>query len=325
MSLSDNAAHADDQELARYLLGLLPEKETERLDEASVVDDEFAARLRTVENDLVDAYVADTLPPDLRMRFESSYLSSPRRQARVKFADNFLRAVDRAAASAEARHEKHLPLATLRAGAAPLAFPSPTRHRFALPAKWLAVAALFVIAFGAVVFQTLRLRAGLGVAQEARVSLDQRTRDLERQLADQRADNAEMARELERAREASPAPPLRPGQDAPTVALVLLPQARAIGPVPTFSISPSADRVAFELRLESNEFTRYWTALKDPASNQIVWRSEATAPVRTEPSPVVDISVPARVLKSQHYSLALMGGSPTGDVVGSYTFQIVRR
>ena len=46
----------DDRHLASYLLGLLPEEEAERLDEASVVDDELASRLCGVEDDLVDAY-----------------------------------------------------------------------------------------------------------------------------------------------------------------------------------------------------------------------------------------------------------------------------
>ena len=57
-----------EQQLVRYLLGLLPEEEAERLDEQSVVADEFAARLQCVENDLVDAYVSGTLEGDIRER-----------------------------------------------------------------------------------------------------------------------------------------------------------------------------------------------------------------------------------------------------------------
>jgi hypothetical protein len=53
-----------DRQLVRYLLGLLPEKDTERFDEECVVDDDVAERLRVVEDDLVDAEplpVADDL------------------------------------------------------------------------------------------------------------------------------------------------------------------------------------------------------------------------------------------------------------------------
>ena len=87
-----------DQQLVRYLLGLLPEEEAERLDEQSIVVDEFAARLQCVENDLVDAYVSGTLEGDILERFESFYLASPLRREKVKFAERLLAAADRASA-----------------------------------------------------------------------------------------------------------------------------------------------------------------------------------------------------------------------------------
>src|SRR4051812_40927503 len=92
-----------DLQLASYLLGLLPEEETEQLDEASIADDEIAARLCAAENDLVDGYVAGTLDQNTRDRIEAFYLKSPRRRAKVKFAGRFLTVIDRPpAASAPA-------------------------------------------------------------------------------------------------------------------------------------------------------------------------------------------------------------------------------
>jgi hypothetical protein len=85
-------------ELVRFLLGLLSDEETELLDEASIVDDDVAAELRVVESDLVDAYVRDALPDDLRRRFESFYLTSPTRRARVMLARKFVGVIDRAVA-----------------------------------------------------------------------------------------------------------------------------------------------------------------------------------------------------------------------------------
>ena len=85
----------EDRQLVRYLLGMLSDTDAERLDEQSIVDDEIAARLRSIENDLVDAYVCGTLEGELRERFESFYLASSLRRERVKFARGFLNAVDR--------------------------------------------------------------------------------------------------------------------------------------------------------------------------------------------------------------------------------------
>src|SRR5579872_6994784 len=76
----------DNQLLIRYLLGSLAQDQTERLDELSVVDDDFAWRLRAVENDMVDAYVRGDLSGETLDRLRSSYLSTPRRHEKVEFA-----------------------------------------------------------------------------------------------------------------------------------------------------------------------------------------------------------------------------------------------
>lgn len=61
-----------DRTLIRYLLGDLPPAETEALDERSVVDAEFADRLRGVEHDLADAYARGELPAADRQRWEQT-------------------------------------------------------------------------------------------------------------------------------------------------------------------------------------------------------------------------------------------------------------
>jgi hypothetical protein len=84
--------------------------------------------------------------------------------------------------------------------------------------------------------------------------------------------------------------------------------------------------VTLELRLESNDAARYQVALNDPASNQTVWRSEPVTVTSSDHAPTVSVIVPTRVLKPQHYSLALIARGGSGaNVVGSYTFQVVRR
>lgn len=80
----------DDKILVRYLLGSLPEDQTERLDELSVSDDDFVWRLRAAENDLVDAYLHNELSGETLERFRSFYLSSAHRREKVKFAEALL-------------------------------------------------------------------------------------------------------------------------------------------------------------------------------------------------------------------------------------------
>jgi len=84
--MPDTRETFDDDRLMRYLLGSLDEPETERLDELSITDDQFADRLRIVEDDMIDAYARGQLSVDVRARFESHYLTLPGKQDRIRFA-----------------------------------------------------------------------------------------------------------------------------------------------------------------------------------------------------------------------------------------------
>lgn len=294
----------DDSQLVQYLLGLLPTEEAERLDEASIVDDDVAARLRGVEDDLVDAYVRGGLTGETLRRFESHYLLSPRRREQVAFAGRLLRAVEPKAEPAVAA-----------AGYGSTAWK--------LVSIFAVAAGLLLVAGGGLLLQTMRLGRGLTVAQSERVALDQHARELEQQVQDLRAANAAAASELERVRGAA-ASVVRA---VPAIALVMLPQTRSIGPVPTLAIPAGADRVGFELRLESNDFPRYRVGLRDPAVNEVVWHSGWMAPRTSAGQPSVQVAVPAAVLKPQHYSLDVSGTGSAGraEVVGSYAFEITPR
>ena len=328
----------DDQQLVRYLLGLLPEEDAERLDEASVVDDEIAGRLRVVENDLVDAYASGSLEGESLRRFESFYLSSPLRRQKVKFARSFHRTVNQPAVSADVNPGKRAaPASAAEPAAFPVAFRPKRRIVPGAESTWrLAVAALLVLACGALLFWDARLRSGLTEAQRQSAALERQAHELEQQLLDQRAANAETAKELagvraslaELAQQGLDQQPGRSGSASlATVAVVLLPQTRAADPIATLAVPPGTVRVAFELRLESNEFPRYQVVLKDPATNEAIWRSPRVAAMSTGDQSSVFVIVPAGLLKPQHYSLELVGLSAAGaaKTVGSYTVQVAVR
>ncbi len=76
-------------EIVDYLLGSLPEAETERFDELSFTDDDFAAVLDSCETDLIDAYARGELTGAALENFEAYYLASPARREKVKFAGVF--------------------------------------------------------------------------------------------------------------------------------------------------------------------------------------------------------------------------------------------
>jgi len=296
-----------DSQLVRYLLGLLSDDEAERVDQLSISSDEVASRLRIAEDDLVDAYVRGTLDEEAAGRFVSFYLSSERRRQKVKFARTFVAAIDQRGGSPKSL--------SLRGTTIPR---SRTAWRLAAAAAMLLVAGLSLREY-------LRLRTDLTVAQSVSIGLSNRASELERQLNDAHLADAETARELERTRARGSAGASSPS--LPAIALVLLPQTRAMGPIATIAVPDGAHFVELELQLESSDFARYQAVLKDPGTNRIVWRRDKIAARAGDRIPTVALSIPATVLKSQHYSLELNGTNASGEseMAGSYVFQVVRR
>jgi hypothetical protein len=301
MSLLRDSA-ADNERLVRYLLGLLPADEAERLDEQSIVDDDVACRLLSVENDLVDGYVRETLDPDRRLRFESHYLKSPIRRRRLMFARRFLAAVDRRPPGAVA----------------------PAIRRLAWPP--VALAATLLLTVGALVMENVNLRTGLSQAVHDGEAGNRRARELSSELDAARASNAQLTKALEDAHAATSGSgrAIAPSQAA--AATVLLPQTRSFGQPPTLALAPAAPVtfVPFDLRLESRDFPRYRAVLKDQDAGRVVWESEELAP-RSNMAALVSLVVPTGVLTPPHrYTFELSGvdGPGRGEAVGSYAFQI---
>jgi hypothetical protein len=291
-----------DDALVRYLLDELDDEDTERFDELSVVDEGFVARLRAVENDLVDAYASGTLTCDRRQRFEALYLSSPRRRAKAAFAARLHDAIDSAAVAA-----------------APGQKPAERRR---LGSQWfpaaLAAAAVLCVAMLALLLRDAQLRGSLREADGRLTAAEGRIAGLSSRLATEQKADADTAAALARVRAA---------ESAMALAFVLLPQTRSAGPVPIVAIGPDAATLPLALTIQSPARGEYQAVLHDPATNREVWRSQPAAAEATQGSSLVTIAIPAPLLNSQHYVVdvfAFESGRGRG-FVGSYAFEAVRR
>ena len=292
-----------DDHLVRYLLGALPADEVERLDEQTFVDDELAERLRRVEDDLVDSYAAGTLTGERRQRFELFYLASPRRRSKAAFAKGLRGAIERSMQQPGAVQDR----AT-----------QPSRDIWR-PSWWpLAAAAVCILTVGVLTLQNRALRRDL--------------RETARQFADanERAAAASQQLTTERKAAAAAQQALVDARTSPVlaaVALVLLPQTRGVTPVSVLAVPPGSSTVPLNLRLEAPGGTSYDVALRDPASNRAVWRSPPLAPQRMRNSSMVPVSLPAGLLKPQHYTLDLfeLRSGNAAEFVSSYAFEVVRQ
>src|SRR4029078_6143356 len=98
--------------------------------------------------------------------------------------------------------------------------------------------------------------------------------------------------------EASP-----PSPSPSSIALVLLPQTRAVSEPPTLHVAPGVSRGRFELRLDPDDSAGYKAGLRDPRTNATVWRSTwMTLPARAGGS-AVEVDVPVGLAKPAHFLL----------------------
>jgi len=289
----------DRQHLVRYLLDLLPEEEAERLDLASITDDQIASHLRVIECDLVDDYVLGSLTGETLQQFEARYLTSTRRRDNVKMAARFLDAVERAAAQNEAPGAG-VPGARVLLSAA---------------------AALVIAAGGAFMFRSAEPSLPESTVQT--LPAQPRTDESpEREAVGRTPVPGPVGTQNQAAARGSVA-----RRDPGVAALVLWPQTRSAGPLPTLLIPAGRASVVLQLTLESTPFAQYRAGLKNPADNEIVWRSGWLIPTTSGSRTSVRIVVPTVKMRPQHYSIELSGRSPdsTSEVVESYTFRVGSR
>jgi hypothetical protein len=275
----------DDRLLRSYLLGLLPEEETERLDELSISDDEFSWLLKAAENEMIDAFVRDELSGDMLDRFQSVYLTLPAKNEKVEFARALL-SISRNNASSPRPNWF----------SAPLSMP-----RWAL-ACGLAAA---IVITGFLLYNQYQLQTEQGRILASYSDLQSRERELRSQIE-----------------RMSGRVPSSPAPEGLTLAVLLPPPTRGSTRPPVVSIPPATSQLAIQLQLEANDSDQYRVLVKDAATSQVIWRSSDLVAQAHNGRASVSILVPARVFKSRRYLLELSSGASHSDLVGNYVFDV---
>jgi hypothetical protein len=298
----------DDPTLVRYLVGAVPGEEAEQLDELSIVDDEFALRLRAAEHDLVDAYVNGELDGETLALFKAQYLGSPSGLAKVEIA----RALQ-------------MP----RTGAAdPPITPAVHANRQPLPQWWRAAAAVLAFAAAGYLFvDGVRLRREVTAIRAQQAALEQRERQLQQELGQQQSATAAATQELARAREALNAPPDRAGDGrlSGILALTLPPATRGGGEPPAVVIPSATTSVTLRLPLLAIDFERYEAIVKNTVNDRVIWNGGRLPAPAGADRRLLSISVPASLLAPGAYAVELSGVRPSGpsEPLDSYPFRIV--
>jgi hypothetical protein len=333
----------DEQLITQYILGGLSEEETDRLDEMSLTDDEFAARLQAVENDLVDAYVSGELSGRALESFQAYYLASPKRREKVAIAEGLQGYIGKAQFSSQPERPGQ------QVSAASLTDKPASRKGFlrryvfmpglAIRRGVAAAALLVMLAGGWLMMDNLRLRNQIHQAQAERNELQRREQELLTQLREQGTSVSHSEEELASLRQqlarleqqlaqqgGAKSPPEGSAAEPNIFAFALAPQTRGVGQLATLSIPADADYVTLQLELEAADFTAYRAELKAQPGGASVWRSARLQARSRGDGKALAVTLRPALLKAQRYTIEVRGVSPAGtaEIIGSYGFRVVK-
>ncbi len=340
-----------ENEITLYLLGSLPEDKAVQFDELSFVDDDFADALKTAEKDLVDAYVHGELKGKNLEQFKSYYMVSPLRHEKVQFAQAFQTYAENNAVIVTSGEK--VPVKDDEKSR--LAGWFSAFNIFAIPRlslQWgFAVATIALLLLGGWLFyQNYRLRQQVDSTEAKRIELQQHEKQLEKEIAEHQTAGTEKQKELERVREEIAkleeekqelerqqkieqeriAKQEREQQQKQssgeiiTVSFVLLPPLRDAGGQPvTISVPEKTNQIAMRLELESDDYKNYRVALKNPNTDQTLWRS---GKIKSK-GKSLNVKFKSDLLKSQIYTLEVLGisGSGTNEIISGYSFRVVKQ
>ena len=304
----------DEKVLVRYLLGALPEKDAELLDELSITDEAVAWRLRDAENDLLDSYVRGELSGDELARFKNVYLTSPDRLKRLEFA----RALSGVGGKAMAAAVRSGGMDKAAGPTAQSLKEKSSQNWFSIPRLQLqwgfaAIAICLALATGYLTVENGRLSKKNAQVQDEHAALVQRMNGLQAQLNAQQSANAGGGE-------------LRLDQ-IKTISALIAPPTRGVERLPTISVPGHTDLVMLSLSLESDDFPAYSATVRDSASDRVVWRSGELKSSTTDHVSTVSIGFPARLVQQGNYSVELSGISPNKqpEFISGYPVRFVVR
>lgn len=311
-----------DDRLRRYLLDQLDEPQRSGIEEEYFADDHAFEHLLVVENELLDAFAADALPPAERESFQRAFLANPARRERVPFARSLRKASARAGIG-------RVPEAKGTLGSWWSVFAG---WRLAPSGpQWAAAAAMIVVLAGVgwLALERARLQDAILGLQVETDRLARNTRETQTQLQQERRRTEALIEETRRRTlaGADSAPPPSAGNPGAVIATFLLaPRLVRGGPdANTITVAPGSALVRLNLELEEDSHPRYAPRLTTIAGDE-VWSQRAVQARATGTGPVVSLEIPASLLSGSDYILTLSArASGQLEEVASYSFRVVRK
>jgi hypothetical protein len=323
-----------DRTIIRYLLNELPADDQSRFEEAYFSDGSLFEQVQALEEEIINDYVKGDLSGRERRRFESHYLASEQRRARIETARQLL---DLSSLKARNISDKRIVSGFFS-----------LRSHIRSFGEWrpftvfgVAMAVLSLLAAGFVI-ELLRLRGRLAEVSEDLVAIERQAGESERRLvqerdllAEERKQGSDLREKLEilnsqLARLEQDRATLPPANDQ-IVSLALMLGGRDINNSARAVLSARASFVELRAELETQgaaPLRSYRAVVTTDDGSKEIWTQEGIKPQRRKSSQYVVVRAPSDSFKSsgsQDFMLTLRALSADGknyDEPEFYYFQV---
>jgi hypothetical protein len=303
------------ENINEYLLGELPEHETEMLEERFFADDDLYEEIQAAEMALIDRYVRNGMPAAERDRFEEKFLITPERRAKVAESRRFHSEL----------HALRVEQNVARESVDSRSWFERTFGRFGLALNPLGQAAavlmiVMALGIGWLIYDRWRVGQQLMLAQntqresEANINaqIELKERELRERLAEQgNADSETQAaiegeieqlqRDLEEARK-SPSANRSTPERVPTIATIMLLGTRGGGAPTPISLNKETKVLNLRIAVVASEDAFDVTVSKGPA---VVSRAVGLTPRATGATKTLSVNIPARQLTDGQYDVLI--------------------
>lgn len=331
-------------QVTRYLLGQLPESEIQRLNLLRETDENFRQRVAIVEDDLIDCFTKGQLQGEDLMRFRRYFLAAAANRERVKVAQGFLDDLRVVQLDAPPTLWERVLPTSLKTSLADFwerageNFWGTVREPLLIGLQGIGL--VFIVWCLYLVIDLMRLRnrsaelqANEEVTQpvEARPTQPATPAPTDNQLAQQVEQSREQLGQLKAAAlstepttEPSTAPLAVNAAELQPASFNLRPAARGAEGVPELAVNPATDDVAFQLELGRDDRASYRAELRAQPDGSRLWQSGTLKARAKDYGKVLEVRVPAALLKSRAYTLKVYGTSNTGNTEEAlnYSFRI---
>ncbi|MGB7621990.1 MAG: hypothetical protein WBN92_06530 [Terriglobia bacterium] len=311
-----------ENKLARYLLGELSEGERIEIEDRYLSDGEFFDEMSVAEDELIDTYVRGRLSGKDRELFEQNFLCSAARRERLKSAQALMRFADTHGAVTHVSSWQRF-LSILRIESPPI--------RLVLATGFM----LLIIGGPVVVIQMNRLRSDLKELHSDQVARNQREKELEQVLGQQRQQNEALSKGLDQERNErghleqelarlteQQAPPV-------TFGLGFGERERSSGSLSTqaarVTVPRDAELIKLQLDLLKDDYKDYLVILEDEQHHD-VWRGFVQSTKAGRGRAVV-VRLPSHVFTAGEYRLALSGTNNKSDyeIISEFSFDVIKK